>query len=85
MNMIGSKDIKEMLNSEECFLYGDYSVVVNIDECSFMDCYVSVINCETQTEEKIFFNECVKKVTDIFGKKFCETMAEKINEKINKK
>lgn len=82
--MIEGKDIKEMLNSEEYFLYGDYSVVVNIDKCSFMDCYVSVINCEKQTEEKIFFNECVKKVTDIFGKKFCETMAEKVNQKLNK-
>ena len=36
--MVDSKDIKELFNSGECFLYGEYSVGVNMDECSFMEC-----------------------------------------------
>lgn len=77
--MILIDNIKQMFNSGECFLYGGYSIGVKIDDCNFMDCYVSIVNSEEQTEHKIFFNECAKKVTDIFGKKFIDTMTQKVD------
>ena len=77
--MIDGKIIKEMFNSGGGFLCGDYAITVGMDGWDFMDCYVSILNTDTKEEHKIYFKECAKKVTDIFTKKFCESIAEKLN------
>ena len=75
--MITNKDIKDLFNEDGQFIYGDKIVTYEMDE-TFMDCYISIFDTITKTEERIPFSECAKKTTDIFTKKFCDTVAEKL-------
>lgn len=75
--MISNKTIKDLFNNDGQFIYGDKIVSYELDE-TFMDCYISIFDTITKKEERILFSECANKTTDIFTKKFCDTVAEKL-------
>lgn len=75
--MITNKTIKDLFNEDGSFVYGDKIVSYELDE-TFMDCYISIFDTITKNEQRILFSECVDKTTDIFSKKFCDTVAEKL-------
>lgn len=75
--MITNKTIKDLFNEDGSFVYGDKIVSYELDE-TFMDCYISIFDTITKNEQRILFSECAKKTTDIFSKKFCDTVAEKL-------
>lgn len=75
--MITDKTIKDLFNKDGQFIYGDKIVSYELDE-TFMDCYISIFDTITKNEQRILFSECAKKTTDIFSKKFCDTVAEKL-------
>lgn len=75
--MITNKTIKDLFNNDGQFIYGDKIVSYELDE-TFMDCYISIFDTITKKEERILFSECANKTTDIFTKKFCDTVAEKL-------
>lgn len=81
--MITNKTIKDLFNEDGSFVYGDKIVTYEIDE-TFMDCYISVFDTITKKEERILFSECAAKTTDIFTKKFCDAVAEKLNNILEK-
>jgi hypothetical protein len=81
--MITNKTIKDLFNEDGQFIYGDKIVSYELDE-TFMDCYISVFDTITKNEQRILFSECVAKTTDIFSKKFCDTVAEKLNNILEK-
>lgn len=76
-HMITNKTIKDLFNEDGQFMYGDKIVSYELDE-TFMDCYISVFDTITKKEERILFSECVDKTTDIFTKKFCDAIVEKL-------
>ena len=76
-HMITNKTIKDLFNEDGQFIYGDKIVTYEMDE-TFMDCYISVFDTITKEEERILFSECVDKTTDIFTKKFCDAIVEKL-------
>lgn len=75
--MITDKTIKDLFNEDGSFVYGDKIVSYELAE-TFMDCYISIFDTITKNEQRILFSECAKKTTDIFSKKFCDTVAEKL-------
>lgn len=75
--MITNKTIKDLFNEDGQFVYGDKIVTYEMDE-TFMDCYISVFDTITKNEQRILFSECANKTTDIFTKKFCDVVAEKL-------
>ena len=75
--MITNKTIKDLFNEDGSFVYGDKIVSYELD-VPFMDCYISIFDTITKNEQRILFSECVDKTTDIFSKKFCDTVAEKL-------
>lgn len=77
--MITNKTIKDLFNEDGTFVYGDKIVTYEMDE-TFMDCYISIFDTITKNEQRILFSECANKTTDIFTKKFCDTLAEKLND-----
>lgn len=79
--MITNKTIKDLFNDDGQFIYGDKIVSYEMGE-TFMDCYISIFDTITKKEERILFSECVNKTTDIFKKKFIETVTEKLNNKL---
>ena len=81
--MITNKTIKDLFNEDGTFVYGDKIVSYEMDE-TFMDCYISVFDTITKEEERILFSECANKTTDIFGKKFCDAVADKLNNILEK-
>lgn len=84
--MITNKTIKELFNEDGSFIYGDKIVSYELAEQgeTFMDCYISIFDTITKKEERILFNECANKTTDIFSKKFCDAVAEKLNNILEK-
>ena len=78
--MITNKTIKDLFNEDGQFIYGDKIISYELAEQgeTFLDCYVSIFDTITKKEEKILFSECVDKTTDIFTKKFCDVVAEKL-------
>lgn len=79
--MITNKTIKDLFNEDGSFVYGDKIVSYELAEQgeTFMDCYISIFDTITKNEQRILFSECAKKkTTDIFSKKFCDTVAEKL-------
>ena len=81
--MITNKTIKDLFNNDGQFIYGDKIVSYELDE-TFMDCYISIFDTITKKEERILFSECANKTTDIFTKKFIETITEKLNKILEK-
>ena len=81
--MITNKTIKDLFNEDGQFIYRDKIISYEMDE-TFMDCYISIFDTITKKEEKILFSECVDKTTDIFTKKFCDVVAEKLNNILEK-
>ena len=75
--MISNKTIKDLFNEDGQFIYGDKIISYELEE-TFMDCYISIFDTITKKEERILFSECANKTTDIFTKKFCDTVAEKL-------
>ena len=84
--MLTIKDITELFNKDGSFVYGDKIVSYELAEQgeTFMDCYISIFDTITKNEQRILFSECVTKTTDIFSKKFCDTVAEKLNNILEK-
>lgn len=84
--MITNKDITELFNIDGSFIYEDKIVSYEMAEQgeTFMECYIQVFDTITKTKEKILFRECAKKTTDIFKKKFIETITEKLNKILEK-
>lgn len=78
--MISFKTIKDLFNKDGQFIYGDKIISYELAEQgeTFLDCYISIFDAITKKEERIPFSECVDKTTDIFTKKFCDTVAEKL-------
>ena len=81
--MITNKTIKDLFNNDGQFIYGDKIVTYEMDD-TFMDCYISIFDTITKNEQRILFSDCANKTTDIFGKKFCDTVAEKLNNILEK-
>ena len=81
--MITNKTIKDLFNEDGSFVYGDKIISYELDE-TFMDCYISIFDTITKNEQRILFSDCVNKTTDIFTKKFCDTVAEKLNNILEK-
>ena len=81
--MITNKTIKDLFNEDGQFIYGDKIVTYEMDE-TFMECYISIFDTNTKTEERILFSECADKTTDIFTKKFCDAVADKLNNILEK-
>lgn len=79
--MITNKDITELFNEDGSFVYGDKIVSYEMGD-TFLECYVSIFDTNTKKETKIMFSECANKTTDIFKKKFIETITEKLNNKL---
>lgn len=86
MIMITNKTIKDLFNEDGQFVYGDKIISYELAEQgeTFLDCYVSIFDSITKKEERILFSECATKTTDIFTKKFCDTVAEKLNNILEK-
>ena len=84
--MLTIKDITELFNKDGSFVYGDKIVSYELAEQgeTFMDCYISIFDTITKNEQRILFSECAKKTTDIFSKKFCDTVADKLNNILEK-
>ena len=78
--MITNKTIKDLLNEDGQFMYGDKIISYELAEQgeTFLDCYISIFNTITKNEQRILFSECANKTTDIFSKKFCDVVAEKL-------
>ena len=75
--MITNKNIKDLFNEDGQFIYGDKIISYEMDE-TFMDCYISIFDTITKKEDRILFSECANKTTDIFTKKFCDAIVEKL-------
>lgn len=86
MSMITNKTIKDLFNEDGQFIYGDKIISYELAEQgeTFLDCYVSIFDTNTKKEERILFSECADKTTDIFTKKFCDTVADKLNNILEK-
>lgn len=84
--MITNKTIKDLFNEDGQFMYGDKIISYELAEQgeTFLDCYISIFDTITKNEQRILFSDCVNKTTDIFTKKFCDTVAEKLNNILEK-